>query len=487
MANKVTSWLAPVIFLSDNWISLIGVVLVTTSAILWFLLLPITWGGGVQNPYLGILLYLILPGAFFLSLLLIPLGIFLKRRRMRTLGEFQRPVSIDLRRREFRHVLGFFAATTFANFVIGSQVTYSAVNYMDSVRFCGQTCHTVMQPEYTAYQNSPHARVECVACHIGPGASWFVRSKLSGVRQVFAVALHTYSTPIPTPVQNLRPARETCEACHWPAKFTGDRLRTITKYAEDEKNTESKTVLLMHIGGGAGQGIHGVHVGPGVTIRYASDESRQNIPWVSYQKGSAEPVTYAAEGFKPERLNTLATRVMDCVDCHNRPSHTFELPERAVDESMAAGEISAALPRVKKESVAVLKAGYSSREDAQRRLSSAFENFYRQMYPDLFKTRRAQIQRSAAAVLDIYNRNVFPAMKVTWGSYSNNLGHTDFTGCFRCHDDAHSSAQAQKITQDCNACHSLLAVDEQSPKVLTDLGYSSTDPPSDPPQAPGRN
>jgi len=483
MANKSGSWLAPLIYLSDNWISLIGVVLVTTSVVLWLLLLPVTLGGGLQNPYLGILLYLVLPAAFFLSLLVIPIGIVRKRRSLQAEGLLERPLTIDFRSPAFRHVITFIAVTTFANLVIGSELTYSAINYMDTVSFCGQTCHTVMQPEFTAYQNSPHSRVECVGCHIGPGASWFVRSKVSGVRQLFAVAFHTYSTPIPTPVTNLRPARETCEACHWPAKFTGDRLRIVDNFADDKTNTMTETVLLMHIGGGNGKGIHGVHVGPGVTIQYASDESRQNIPWVSYQKGSAQPVAYSAAGFKPESLNTLTTRVMDCVDCHNRPAHTFQLPDSAVDDSMSTGAISPMLPEAKKESVTLLKASYSTREDAASRLPAGFENFYKQKYPDVYAQRQGEVQRSAQAVLSIYDKNIFPAMKISWGTYPNNLGHMDFPGCFRCHDDSHTSANAKKITQDCNACHDVLAVQEASPKVLTDLGYSATVPPPDPSHA----
>ena len=472
MAKRFGTWLAPLIYLSDNWISLTGVVLVTTSAVLWLMVLPVSWGTRVSNPYLGILMYLALPAAFFAGLLLIPLGIALKRRRLTATGHLEHPVSVDFRSRAFRHVAAFFAVTTFANLVIGSQLTYSAVNYMDTVSFCGQTCHTVMQPEFTAYQNSPHSRVECVDCHIGPGASWFVRSKISGTRQLFAVAFHTYSTPIPTPVTNLRPARETCEACHWPEKFTGDRLQIIPNYANDAKNTFTQTVLLMHIGGGNYQGIHGVHVGPGVTIRYASDESRQKIPWVSYQKGSAAPVAYAEAGLKPETLNSLTTRVMDCVDCHNRPAHTFQLADRAVNERMSTGAISPSLPEAKKESVALLQASYATREEAASRLPADFENFYKQKYADVYSQRQPDIQRSAQQVLDIYNRNVFPAMKVTWGTYPNNLGHTDFPGCFRCHDGSHTSAaNNMTITQDCNACHNLLAVEEQSPKVLTDLGY----------------
>ena len=389
----------------------------------------------------------------------------------------QSPVTIDFRSPALRRLIAFFAVTTFANLVIGSELTYSAINYMDTVSFCGKTCHTVMQPEYTAYQDSPHARVQCVDCHIGPGASWFVRSKISGVRQVFAVAFHTYSTPIPTPVTNLRPARETCEACHWPEKFTGDRLRIVDNYADDKANTMTETVLLMHIGGGNGKGIHGVHVGPGVTIRYASDESRQNIPWVSYQKGSAQPVAYSAAGFKPENLNTLTTRVMDCVDCHNRPAHTFQLPDPAVDDSMSTGGISTMLPEAKKESVALLKASYPSREDAASRLPASFEDFYKQKYPEVYAQRQAEVQRSAQAVLAIYDKNIFPAMKISWGTYPNNLGHMDFPGCFRCHDGSHTSANAKTITQDCNACHDVLAVEEAAPKILTDLGYPATAPP----------
>jgi nitrate/TMAO reductase-like tetraheme cytochrome c subunit len=477
MWEKLRAWLVPLIYLSDNWISLIGVVLVTSCGVFWLFLLPVMLSGGPGNPYLGILTFMLLPGAFVLSLLLIPLGIILKRR-----AEGKSPVdlltgrlTLDLRRIEVRRLAGFIAGTTIINIAIASQLSYGAVNYMESVQFCGATCHTVMKPEFTAYQNSSHSRVECVKCHIGPGASWFVRSKLSGIRQVFAVTFRTYSQPIPTPVRNLRPARDTCEQCHWPDRFGGDRLRVVSKFGDDEKNTQSKTVLLMHIGGGSAKGIHGVHVGPGITIRYASDEARQNIPWVSYQSGSNAPVNYSAEGFKQEKLATMTTRVMDCMDCHNRPSHTFQVPDRAVDEAMAAGRISAALPFAKKQAIQTLKAGYQTSADAATKIPDAFESFYKQSYPDIYRQRTTEVRHAAQAVLAIYNRNVFPEMKVTWGTYPNNLGHTDFTGCFRCHDDGHTATGGLKITQDCNACHSLLATEEQSPKILNDLGLPAAE------------
>src|SRR6185295_494141 len=251
-------WLSPVVYLSNNWISLLGVIVVTSATILWLFWLPTTWRGQADNPYLGIVIYLLLPGVFFSGLILIPLGIVWQRRRKRASGELPESFPpLSFRNPEVRRLTTFVGVTTFANIVIASQLTYSAVNYMESVSFCGQTCHTVMKPEFTAYQNSPHSRVECTKCHIGPGAGWFVRSKLSGARQLLAVAFKTYDRPIPTPVRNLRPARETCEGCHWPQVFGGNRLKVISKFADDEKNTATKTVLFLHIGGGGGtEGIH---------------------------------------------------------------------------------------------------------------------------------------------------------------------------------------------------------------------------------------
>ena len=466
------SWLTPLVYLSNNWISLLGVVLVTTATVFWLFLLPTTLGGETTNPYIGILAFLALPAPFFAGLVMIPLGMWLKRRRAGQAGiyppEFPPLVWSNA---ELRKLVYFMSATTVVNIVIASQLSYGAVSYMDSVTFCGQTCHNVMQPEYTAYQNSPHSRVECVKCHIGPGASWFVRSKLSGVGQVIAVTLNNYPRPIPTPVRNLRPARETCEACHWPQKFGTDRVQVISKYADDEKNSLTKTVLLMKIGGGNGSmGIHGKHMGAGVRIRYKpADESRQTIPWVEYSGPSGTTVYAAADA----KTDGLPTREMDCMDCHNRPTHTYELPERGIDRVMSAGQLSPTLPFAKKEAVAIIKAKYNSREDAAQRIPAAFEAYYRDHYPAIWTSQRDEVSKSAQAVLSVWNRNVFPEMNVKWGDYPNNLGHTDFPGCFRCHDGSHNTKDGKaSITQDCNACHNLLAMDEAAPKILTDLGVA---------------
>lgn len=453
--------ISPVIHLSSNWVSRIGVVLVTSAVVFWLFLFPMSVRGAGAHPYLGILEFLLIPSMFFAGLGAIPFGMWLRVRRERKSGAYPSGVSpLALRRTELRRLLIFVGVTTVVNLILGSLFTYQAVGYMDSVTFCGETCHKVMHPEFAAYQNSPHSRVECVACHIGPGASWFVRSKLSGVGQVFAVAFNTYPRPIPTPVRNLRPARETCEACHWPQKFGEDRLRVIYNYADDETNTLTKTVLLTRIGR-----IHRTHLDPGVAIHYSpADEGRQTIPRVEYQNSvTGRKAVFVAAEAKPDALKQLPTRLMDCMDCHNRPTHTLELPERAVNEALASGAISPSLPFVKKRAVELLKKTYTSQEEAARAIPAALREAYRDRQPP-------EVARAAQALVAIYSRNVFPQMKVTWGTYPNNVGHTDFPGCFRCHDDNHSAAGGKKIVQECNTCHELLAMDDPAPKILTDLG-----------------
>jgi nitrate/TMAO reductase-like tetraheme cytochrome c subunit len=471
-ARRGRGWLAPFIHLSNNWISLIGVVLVTSATVFWLFLLPITMGGDTKNPYIGILAFLTLPGPFFGGLILVPLGMWLKRKREGRTGIYPPEfppltwANADLRRLAY-----FLGITTALNIAIASQIGYGAVNYMDSVTFCGQTCHTVMQPEFTAYQNSPHSNVECVKCHIGPGAGWFVKSKLSGMGQLVAVTLNTYPRPIPTPVHNLRPARETCEQCHWPQKYGEDRIKVVSKFAEDETNALTKTVLLMKIGGGnGGIGIHGTHLGPGVSIRYAAtDEQRQTIPWVEYNGPDGRKTLYATADAKPEG-GGAPIRQMDCMDCHNRPAHSYDLPDRGVDKAMAAGRMSPALPFAKKKAVEILKAAYASREEAEQKIPAAFAKYYQDSYPAIWTQRQSEVTASGKELAAIWGRNIFPEMKVKWGAYPVNLGHTDFPGCFRCHDGSHAAKDGKSISQDCNACHNLLAMDEANPKVLTDLG-----------------
>jgi NapC/NirT cytochrome c family, N-terminal region/Cytochrome c7 and related cytochrome c len=479
MPDSFNSRLAPLIYLSNNWISLAGVVIVTTATVFWLFVLPFSLRGEITHPYIGILFFLLLPAAFILGLILIPVGILYHRRQDRLRGRSS-PVlpPLNWQNADFRRLLSFVGVTTVLNVIIGSQLAYGTVNYMDSTTFCGLTCHRIMVPEYTSHQNSPHARVDCAACHIGAGASWFVRSKLSGTGQVFATILNTYPRPIPAPVANLRPARETCEQCHWPQRYTGDKVVVHTEYSGDEQNSAATTVLLMKVGGRAWNGtpgIHGAHLADNTKIEYiATDAKRQTIPRVIYTDASGKQTVYNAMDSKvsEQDLAKGERRTMDCVDCHNRPTHTFQLPERALDDAMASGNISPSLPYVKKEALAALKQDYPDRDTARRRIAETLEGFYSANYPPVYANNRTRIGETIAAVQNIYDGNVFPDMRITWGTYVNNLGHMDSPGCFRCHDGSHTSAEGRTIPNDCDTCHELKAVEEKNPKILSDLGIA---------------
>jgi hypothetical protein len=469
------SWAHLLINLSNNWITLAGVVMITTAGIFWLFLLPTFLRGDAENPYLGILLYMVMPGVFFAALALMPLGIWWRWRKMRKAGHVEEELPpIDLQNVAVRRLLVLLAVTSFANVLIGGQMSYRAVSYMESVTFCGQACHTVMQPEFTAYQNSPHARVACVRCHIGEGASWFVKSKLDGVRQVVAVVLDSYQRPIPTPVHTLRPARDTCEECHWPQKYGADRVRILTHYGEDEMNSATKSVLLMRIGHHeTGPGIHGAHLDPGVEIWYRhADEKRQEIPWVEMRKNGKTLSTYLAEGADAAEVEKLPLRLMDCLDCHTRPSHAFQLPDVALDQAMSRGEIPANLPFLKKVGVEALKQEYASHAEAVERIPAAIEAFYREKYPDMAAQKGEAIRQAGVEIARIHNQNIFPAMKITWGTYPDHIGHENFPGCFRCHDER-SGSNGKTITQDCSNCHQLLAMSEEKPEILSHLGLAS--------------
>jgi hypothetical protein len=347
------------------------------------------------------------------------------------------------------------------NLTIVAMAAYAGIEVMDSTAFCGTVCHEVMQPQHEAFKVGAHARVGCVGCHIGPGAGWFVKSKLSGTRQVFAVALNSYERPIPSPVQNLRPARETCEQCHWPEKFHGDKVRVFKEFGDDETNKLNATTLQMHIGGGqdANKPVTGIHwhVSAGTEIEYiTTDAKRQVIPWVRMKDRNGNVREYQAEGVTAADLAKGERRRMDCVDCHNRPGHPFAAtPEKAVDAALAAGDIPLDLPFIRREAVAVFKDKYPNQETATNAIAAKLRDFYKTQQPAAYMTRRQDVERAVVAVQAIYTRNVFPSMNVTFGTYPNNIGHMDFPGCFRCHDDNHKAKDGKVISQECERCHGI--------------------------------
>ena len=455
----MTAWLKSTAL--RNTLSVVGALLATFSAVLFLVVFLADLFGLHTNPYIGIVFFLILPGFFLFGLLLIPFGAWIERRR-RHGGKLTSDglwPKFDLNDPAQRNAAAIVFVLTLANIIIVSLASYRGIEYMDSVQFCGQVCHEVMKPEYIAYQDGPHSRVSCVQCHIGPGASWFARSKLSGTRQVFAVSLNTFSRPIPSPVQNLRPAREVCEQCHWPEKFHGDKVVKVYEYADDEPNTESVTTLDVHVGGGSERlgvatGIHW-HMNVANEVEYiTTDDKRQVIPYVRLKDRNGNVREYFAEGVTPDQLAKGERRRMDCMDCHNRPSHPMAAtPEKAVNAYMANGEIPKTLPFVHREAVKALQVSYSTQDAAVEGISRELRDFYRASFPQLYNARRQDIERAALATGQLYRRNVFPEMHVQFGTYPNNIGHMDSPGCFRCHDDNHKTKDGQTISQDCDTCH----------------------------------
>ena len=453
-------------FLTSHWLSLSGAVVTTVAGTTWLVTLPTQIRGHATNPYIGILLFLILPIVFIVGLALIPLGAWLARRAA---NRDQR--LYPTRATSIKRLVGFLIVATVVNLVVMSQLSYRAVEYMEGTQFCGQACH-IMKPQFTAHRVSPHARVLCVECHVGSGASGWLKSKISGTRQLLEVILDRNPRPVRSAIETNRlvPAVETCEMCHWNEKANGSVLRVIPEYAEDENNTRLETVLMMMVGGGGTKGIHGAHFGPGVSIQYAStDATRQTIPWVEY-RNTNENVSrvYTTPDFTAEQA--VARHRMECIDCHNRPAHTFQLPEGAVNNAMALGRIPVSLPFIRKRSVAVLRASYASNEEAAQKIPAALRDYYSESNSAIAPAQQAEIELAAKTLVAIYNENVFPDLKVTWGTYTNNLGHTTSAGCFRCHDVAHISQDQKEITQDCGVCHQIVAASEATPEVLNTLG-----------------
>ena len=248
------------------------------------------------------------------------------------------------------------------------------------------------------------------------------------------------------------------------------KMKVFPTFKDDEANSHTETVLTLRVGG-ASSGIHGAHMGPGVSIRYAAaDAKRQTIPWVEYRDAKGVVQTFTAADAKPGSIDSLPKFEMQCVDCHNRPAHSFQTADRAMNEALEAGELPPGLPFIKKTGLGLITAAYGTSEAAKEEIPAKLAQFYRTKYPDVWANRQSTVEAAGKALAGIYSRNVFPDLKVTWGTYPNNLGHTDAPGCFRCHDDNHAAANRKTITNDCMTCHQIVAMDEASPEVLRTLG-----------------
>jgi hypothetical protein len=447
-----------------NYISLVGAAIVVASlvSVTLLFLLEITSNG--QNPYLGILTYIIFPSILMFGVLVVLVGMFRERRRRRRVAPSDMAAypKLDLNDPHSRRAVFVFLLVTFLFVSASAFGSYRAYEYTESVNFCGQTCH-VMKPERTAYQAGAHARVGCVGCHVGPGAGWYVRSKLSGAYQLYSVTFNEYPRPITTPVHNLRPAQETCEQCHWPEKFFGAQMKVFNHYGYDEKNSLRQTRMLINVGGGSPTSgvVAGIHWHMNIANRIdyiATDDHRQIIPWVRIQDRLGKVTEYYDRNrpLTGEQIATGNKRRMDCVDCHNRPAHAYLPPDVAVDQSFAARRLDTSLPFLKREAIALLSKPYNSTDEALNSISSTLDNFYRTNYADLYSSKNESVKSGITEVQRIFQTYFFPEMKTDWQTHPNNIGHLYSSGCFRCHDGEHVSNTGKVIPNDCNTCHSVI-------------------------------
>jgi hypothetical protein len=463
-----------------NWLSLTGFIITANSLILILVLYLFSIVAEKTSTYLGLYIYLILPAFLVLGMILIPLGVIITVRRKKSSQHADDPWPIiDLnQRRDWATILKIFLITVLLLLasVMGS---YRAFQYTESVEFCGKVCHQVEEPEYVTYQHSSHARVSCVECHVGKGADWYVKSKISGLYQVYSVFFKKYPRPIASPIHNMRPERETCERCHWPEKFYSRKLRIQRSYLADSVNTEWNLSLLMKIGPefspmGLTEGIHW-HINKDFKIEYISNSSnRESIPWVkltNLKTGEVKTFMDEENPLDQKTIDSLEVRSMDCMDCHNRPSHLFKSAPDYIDNVLLTGSIPKNIPFIKKAAMEALKNPYTDKDVAMNDIREKVLTYYKQLHPEVLKVEEQRIQKAILTMQGEYNLNAFPYMRADASKYLNHIGHLESQGCFRCHSDRHKTAKGETISRNCEMCHTIIA---QGPSGKISNAYSNS-------------
>ncbi|MDI1243455.1 MAG: NapC/NirT family cytochrome c [bacterium] len=448
-----------------NYVSFAGIAVVAASFTSIVLLILMELSGGTENPYTDLITFVFVPSILVFGLFIVLVGALLERRRRRAnpeAGVAQFPV-LDLNDPQRRRSLLVFMILAFVFLFMSAFGSYRAYEYTESVTFCGQACHVVMKPEFVAYKASPHAKVRCVECHVGGGAEWYVRSKFSGMRQLYGVITNDYNRPIQTPVHNMRSATETCQKCHWSEKFHGDKLRVFNHYGYDEQNSLNQTRMLIKVGGGSSEGgqsggIHW-HMNVANEITYvAADDKLKDIPWVRMKGPDGKVVEFTAKdaSLSSSQIEEAPKRTMNCIDCHNRPTHIYLSPNQAIDEALTANRIDITLPYIKMKAVEVLSKPYATNDEAVTTIAADLNSYYQANHADVLNSRAEAVNAAITEVQRIYQTYFFPEMKTNWSTHANNIGHYNAQGCFRCHDGQQSSKEGKVIRNECSICHTTL-------------------------------
>lgn len=458
-----------------NWITLLGSVIAVVAAMTVGLFLLIDLIAPIKNAYTGGLVMVALPMLAAVGLLLVVAGLWIDRRRARRHGAPPRAVenafAMALEDRSARNRVIFAAAVTLAIVGAVGWAAQGSMRFMDSPQFCGRSCHTVMQPQWDAFRRSPHAHVECVSCHIG--SSSYLNAKVNGVGQMWKVATRSYHKPVTMPVERLLSSKQTCEHCH-SARWVGNRLKLYPHFQPDRDNTPAFNALMLHVGGpnprtGKWDGMHW-HANPDVEVRYQFlDEKRDKIGTIDVYAQRQRVASYVLPGATGK---VLGVRTMDCVDCHNRPTHVFDAsPKAAIDRALGAGMLSAKVPFLAQVGAALLARADAPRDGAEAFFRREIVESYRREHPDVALVGH-QADAPAKVLAELYRLNVYPALALGWGVYRSQLEHGDGTesvGCFRCHDNTHEARLAdgskKTLGQDCDSCHERIAVDEDPAKL----------------------
>jgi nitrate/TMAO reductase-like tetraheme cytochrome c subunit len=461
----------------SNWITLLGTVIASVSAVTVLVALAIGLTSSGLNAYAAAILFLVIPGLFAFGLLLIPLGLFLERRRAQRPGapppdpdSVEAVIAYAMKSGTARRRIGFVLLMTTLNIFIFATVTHRAVTFMETPKFCGTTCHKVMQPEYDAYNTSAHSRVSCVDCHIGSGASSMVKAKLTGLRQVWGVFTNNYHRPIETPVHNLRPANETCGNCHQANRQIGSRVGFRVHFKSDEANTPQVTAMMFHVGGadartGEWSGIHW-HASDRYQVRYeVLDAKRETIGKIQKLEGGKVVKEWLPPKDQPQGA-VSELRTMDCIDCHNRATHVYDgAPDAAVEKALADGRLDRKVPWLRQIAAGVLKGATPARADAEAYFRPALEGAYARDHASA-KPSAAALDGAARGLVALYRRNVYPEMNLTWNNYPAQMGHAGpdpgnaKTQCFRCHAGDRQTADGKELSSKCELCHEVIAKDE---------------------------
>lgn len=462
-------------FLSRSRISLIGGVVVAIVLPVLLLSIFVDILGIVENPYFSFLIYLVIGPIFIVGLLMLIGGTLFGDDKdnigHQVVEYFEEELKRPGRFSRIRKLILLTSLTTVVTLVVVSIISFAGLQYTDTIAFCGQFCHRVMEPEYVTYKNSPHSQVSCVECHIGAGSKWSTKSKFSGVRQLVAVLRDSYSRPIPTPIKALRPERSICESCHRPEVFHGQKLYISDKFLSDEENTHLQTVMIMKIGSGdlSGREAHDIHwhISENNKVSFVSSEDREEIYEVSLNDPDQQKVVYRNTVTENQLSGKqdMVEYVMDCMDCHNRPTHVFRSPEKAVDRKIADGVIPRNIPFIRKQGLEVITKKYASQDVARRGIAQELLDWYREHYPDLVENERDALDQAVRGVQEAYMENVFPQMNIQWGAYRSFTGHEGGSGCYRCHNDEFRSDDGKSIPHNCDICHITLIEDEPARDV----------------------